>query len=75
MSLSVDAIVILDIVPRLVWSNSRNMVRNDGGEFFFVGERHSMLQSINNETRLNQIDSHTTYCRAGSRSADKGGGC
>ena len=35
MSLSVDAIVILDIVPRLVWSNSRNMVRNDGGEFFF----------------------------------------
>ena len=34
MSLSVDAIVISDFVPHLVWSNSRSMVRDDGGEFF-----------------------------------------
>ena len=34
---------------------------------FFVGKRHSMLQSINNETRLNRIgENHTTYCRVGS---------
>ena len=31
---SVDAIVNSDLVPRLVWSNSRSMVWDDGGEFF-----------------------------------------
>ena len=69
-SFSVDVIIISDLMPRLVWSNSRSMVWDDGGEFF-VDERHYMLQSINNETRLNRIgENHTTYCRVGSRSAD-----
>ena len=40
---------------------------------FFVGERPSMLQSINNETRLNRIGkNHTTYFRVGSQSATGG---
>ena len=54
MSLSVNAIVISDLVPFSYGRTPGAWFGTMAGSFF-VGKRHSMLQFINNETRLNRI--------------------
>ena len=67
MSLSVDGIVISDRRSRRVvsWSNSRSMIREDGGEFF-VRERYSKFNLTHNEDKMNRIvERQTVHCRVG----------